>query len=434
MASLLSPRRTDADLALHATVARTERTGEDDAEPQLPPASGLLAAIGGALASALIGWIVVTGVCVLGWLTAATGSFAGALGVGTQLWLLSNGAGAQLGSSVITLVPYGVTLLFALVLSRFAAFAGRHLGTGRERTSPAAGWRNWATLTGVMVAAYAAPVVAVHLLLDAPAPSPPSTVGALLLIVLAAARGSARGLHYQPTASWPDPYQALLRAVLGSQLVLLAAGAGALATGLILHLDRVSQLTASLDAGPGGGLVLLLAQLALLPNAVAWSASYALGAGFSLGPGAVVAPMSTQLGLLPAIPLLGALPRTAEGGLGLWWLTAGVLAGMVSAWLALKSRRALRFDAASLVGGLAGVSSALIVVALAWVCSGDLGTTRLVGLGPRLLPLLVLSSSTLGLAGLLTGLAIGLLRRRSSWRRPRAAAADTVSSEVSSAG
>ena len=79
------------------------------------------------------------------------------------------------------------------------------------------------------------------------------------------------------------------------------------------------------------------------------------------------------------------------------------------------SRPGLRFDASSLVGGLAAVLVGLVFVGIGWAAGGDLGVSRLTGLGPRLLPLLVMAVTTMGLAGLLTGLVLGLLPLR---RRP----------------
>ena len=114
--------------------------------------------------------------------------------------------------------------------------------------------------------------------------------------------------------------------------------------------------------------------------------------------------------------MLGALPGVGPGSpLLLIWLVAGALAGGMAAALVVRSRPALRFDASSLVGGLVAVLSALVFVGLGWAAGGDLGVQRLTGLGPRLLPLLVMAGTTMGLAGLLTGLVLGLLRLR---RRP----------------
>jgi hypothetical protein len=53
---------------------------------------------------------------------------------------------------------------------------------------------------------------------------------------------------------------------------------------------------------------------------------------------------------------------------------------------------------------------ALVFTGLAWTTSGDLGTERLTGLGPRLVPLLVMSTTTLGLSGMVTGAVVGVVR------------------------
>ena len=125
MASLLSPRRTGSDIHLKATVPHEEEVEKPSAEPNGPVVSWLVASICGALATAGFGWVIVAGLCVVGWLAAEPGSLLDALEVGSQLWLLSNGGGAQLGELSFTLVPLGVTALFAFMLSRFAAFAAR---------------------------------------------------------------------------------------------------------------------------------------------------------------------------------------------------------------------------------------------------------------------------------------------------------------------
>jgi len=195
--------------------------------------------------------------------------------------------------------------------------------------------------------------------------------------------------------------------------VLVAAGAAVVVSALALHRDRVAALTAALEPGVLGGVALLLGQLAFAPNLCVWAGSYALGAGFGLGTGSVVAPAGSQLGLLPGIPILGALPAAGPGSAQLlWWLAAGVLAGAAGASLAVLGRPPVRFDESSLIGGLAGLLGGATFAGLAWAASGDLGTLRLVELGPRLLPLLIMAATTVGLAGLITGLLLGLVRRR----------------------
>ena len=201
--------------------------------------------------------------------------------------------------------------------------------------------------------------------------------------------------------------------MVGAQLVMLAAGAAVLVTGLVRHLDRVEALFDALGPGVAGGIALLMVQLAFVPNAFVWSGSYALGAGFSLGTGSVVAPAGTELGILPGIPMLGALPasrsRAGWRSCGGWRPASSPGPSPPGSWCGPGP--AARFDETSLVGGLAGVLAGALFTGLAWAASGDLGILRLADLGPRLLPLLVMGVTTMGLAGMITGLLLGIGRR-----------------------
>jgi hypothetical protein len=405
MVWITSPRRTDADLSLRATVTQVGHPGNEPDPPAAPPISWPVVAVAGGLVTTMASWILTAGIAVVGWLVADPGTLAEALEVGTRLWLLSNGVSASLAGTAITVVPWGATALIAFMLSRFAALASRQVRID-QTAGPAA-------ITVVLLAAYLVPVVAVAVWRGEPWHAPEHWAAVIAVLAGAAAVGSSRAVGGALTDGWPNWARALPRALVCAQLTLFVAGAAVLSTGLIVHLDRVSDLHAGLDPGIGGGIALLLAQLSVAPNAVVWAAAYALGAGFLLGSGSVVAPAGTELGMLPGVPLLGALPSAGPGAtVELGWLGAGVLAGAVAAWVAVRARPAIRVDGASLVGGLAGVLSGLVFVGLAWAASGDLGTVRLAGLGPRLLPLLVMAVTTLGLAGLITGLVAGLLPRR----------------------
>lgn len=404
MASLLSPRRPEAEIALRATIPQEERTTPSIDEPDAPFIGWPIAAVGGALAAALAGWILVAGLTVVGWLAADPGSFLGALRVGTRLWLLANGAGARLGTTSLSLIPWGATFIFAFMVFKFATFAARQ---ARGRPSVSA-----TCITGAMALGYAAPVIAAALVLGQPLPTLRGLVSVTLMMSLAAAWGSCRELGYDPTQRWPGWCRAIPRAVLGAQLTMIVMGTAALTASLVVHLHRVTELTSSLQAGVAGGIALLFAQLAFAPNAIIWAASYTLGAGFSPAQGSVVAPSLTELGMLPSVPLFGAMPVPGAGGsVQLWWLAAGVLAGGVAAWLVMRARPAARFDDTSLVGGASGVLAGLVFAGLAWAAGGDLGSARLAGVGPRLLPLVIMSATTMGLAGMIVGLLLGLLRR-----------------------
>lgn len=409
MAALLSPRRL-VDLTLVSTEAREAREDpapDGDGPPALP---WLLVALFGALATALVGWVVVTGFAVVGWLAADRGTVGDAFATGTQLWLLGSGAGARLGGMTLTLTPLGLSLLYAYLLSRFAGFAVRHSEWHQAQTDQA---RTVLGIVTVTTAGYLAPVVSATLLTGRPGQAVRGLGGAVAIGLIGSAWGSLAGSGYRPTDRWPAWARPVPRAVLAGVAVLLLAGSVLLLATLVTHVDRIRGLTDSLGAGVVGGIALLALQLAYLPNAVVWSATYGLGAGFSLGSGSVVSPTGTSLGIVPGVPILGALPATGPASSSmLGWLGAGVVAGGVAALVVLRARREARVDEACLVGGLAGALAGLAFTAVAWASTGSLGSHRLVGLGPRLLPTLVASITTLGLAAMIVGLVTGLLRLR----------------------
>jgi len=405
MPSLLSSRRGVAELSLHATPARKKGAQAALAEPASLPISWSAMAVVGGAATALASWILCAGVVVLGWLAAEPGSLGGALQLGTLLWLLSNGVGVLVGAIPVTLVPWGLTVVIAFMISRFAAASARQVRAD-QKVSPR-------LISVVTVAAYQLPVLVVAVLWGEPWRAPARWAAVIGLYLLAAWWGSRRilGASGADVRSWA---RAIPRAVLAAQLAMLVAGAAVLVTSLGMHLQRVEALHDALHPGVAGGIALLLIQLAFAPNALIWSASYALGSGFSLGAGSVVAPAATQLGMVPGIPLLGALPSPGPGDLAqLWWLAAGAVAGAIACWVVLGSRPAVRFDQASLAGGACGLLAGAVFAGLAWAASGDLGTLRLAGIGPRLFPLLVMAGTTMGLSGLITGLAFGLVTRSS---------------------
>jgi hypothetical protein len=409
MPPLLTPRRSGSDVSLTAAVPQPSEADPRPAEPDAPAIGWLPYAVIGGFGAAVVTWILGAGLTVVGWLTASPGTLSDALSVGTRLWLLGNGVSARIGVIPVTLVPWGATAVAGFLLYRLAMSAARQVRADQSATP--------GVVALTITAAYLAPVLAVAVFSGEPWQAPGHWAAVIVALAACAAWGASRVLGWPVADRWPGWVKALPRAVLAGQLTMLAAGAGLLVTGLLLHLDRVESLTAALDPGAVGGIALLLAQLAVTPNAFVWSGSYALGSGFTLGGGSLVAPSATQLGVVPGIPILAALPGAGPGGTEqLWWLAAGALAGGIAAWVTVRALPAWRFDLLSLLGGLAGVLSGAAFAALAWAASGDLGSVRLAGLGPRLVPLLVMGMTTMGLAGLITGLLLGLVRR---WRRPK---------------
>lgn len=403
MPSLLSSRRAAAEITLRATPARGQRVRAIRVPAAAPLSWPLVACVGG-LVSAAASWALCAGIAVLGWLAADSASFTDALGLGTRFWLLVNGVGVRIGAIPVTLVPWGVTAVIAFLIARFAVASARRVRADQTTTG--------ATIAVVTVAAYLVPVLVVSVRLGVPWRVPGRWAAVIMAFLLAALWLGGRTLRAE-RAKAPRRGLRIGRAVVAAQLVMLVAGAALLTTGLGMHFKRVEALHESLQPGVAGAIALLLLQLAFVPNALVWSASYALGSGFSLGAGSVVAPAGTQLGIVPAIPLLGALPAAGPGGTAqLWWLAAGAVAGATACLVSLADRQALRFDQASLRGGACGLFAGVVFAGLAWAASGDVGMLRLTDMGPRLFPLLVMAGTTMGLSGMIAGLVLGLIPRR----------------------
>lgn len=159
-------------------------------------------------------------------------------------------------------------------------------------------------------------------------------------------------------------------------------------------------------------MLLVALHLIYLPNLILACASWALGAGITLGDGSLVTLGSTDLGLLPALPVLGALP---EPGPAPWpallWLLVGVAAGAVAGVVVALARPRARFDETAVVGGLAGTVAGLLVAVACALGAGGLGTDRMAALGARSPEIFLFAPSILGLAGLAAGLIVGLVRR-----------------------
>src|SRR6202020_3460279 len=90
------------------------------------------------------------------------------------------------------------------------------------------------------------------------------------------------------------------------------------AAALATHLPEYARLSDSLEPGAVGSLLLLVTQLAYVPNAIVWAIAFTLGPGFAFGTGTTVAPTGAVLGQLPAFPLLAALPQQLHGGTPGW--------------------------------------------------------------------------------------------------------------------
>lgn len=218
-----------------------------------------------------------------------------------------------------------------------------------------------------------------------------------------------------------------LRAGAVAAMAVVGFSAVAMALILVVNFSPIVALYEGLQAGVLGGVSLTLAQLALLPNLIVWTASWFVGPGFALGTGSAVSPLGTQLGLVPALPVLGALPEGTPA-LGFAGLLVPVAAGFLAAAVlrpALTQRLQGRPGAVwrtVATAALAGAVGAGILGLLALWSQGAAGPGRLVDVGPDAGWVLLCAFGEFTVAMLL-GFATGAVRRADTGR---GSAADTL--------
>ena len=219
----------------------------------------------------------------------------------------------------------------------------------------------------------------------------------------------------------PDWLRDAVPAGLAAAAALIVAGGLMVALSLVLRFGTATDLIESLKPGPVGAVVLFALCAVMVPNAIVYAVAFLAGPGFQVGTGTVVAPTGVQLGNLPALPLLAALPEDGATPTYLLALTAsvpllaGVVAGLV---LARRGRQAAYRNmplgwpgliARALVAGLVAGLALLAAMVLA---SGSAGPGRMADVGVADL----LTAAMTPAAGVALGaVAAGLLAIR---RRP----------------
>ncbi|GAB3237626.1 cell division protein PerM [Kineosporia babensis] len=397
--------------------------------------------------AAIASLVVVMVPVVLAWATASysRAPWTDVVQLGTGTWLLAHHSGLVIAEGQIGLVPIGLLLVpviacwiggvrLARGLDPNADQIREGIGRARPRAPRPKAMAVFAfTYTGLVTA------VAVFVTTQEVRPLLGQTfAGAMTIVCLAGAAGMAAwvgggvipGLRLLVDKSRaPKVIRRCFRPVLLGVGVQLGAALILLITATVLGWDRVTMLHSALNTGVVGGIVLTLAQLLVVPNLVIWSGSYASGAGFSVGTDTTVAPGQLDLGALPALPVLGALP-SAPGPETLWLLVAiPVVGGMVTGYRVLRmplGRNLIHVDASStrrmiervphhvrvpLVRSLvAAVLMVLVWALLGWLSGGPAGPGRLTVMGPDVPALALFIAAEAGAAIVLT-VAFGLVVR-----------------------
>lgn len=400
--SLLSRSSVPAGAVAAAPPPATGGAGGGRAPLRSPLALGALAAVQAVVGSLLTVVAPVVAVWIAATDTGAT--WVEAVRVAADAWLLAHHTGIAVTGGQLAVVPLGLTL----VVGGWSWAAGRRLAialglsaatSGTPPADPVTGGPARAARRAVVTyaAAYGLLAAVVSLLAASPVARPLSGQALAGGAVLAGLVSGAAVLHTWRTAGRSRPWSvvadrlrvpAALRRVLPAALLATAGwvGAGALllAAALAVHGGDVTAAHRALDPGVLGGAGLVAAQLLLLPTLVVWAAAWLAGPGFVVGEGTVVSPAVVELGPVPALPVLGALPDPL-GTAGWAVLVGPVLLGV------LAGRRLLR-DRGGVPGGwaaagrdvaLTGLVTGGLAAVLAWVASGPAGPGRLAEVGPQ---------------------------------------------------
>ena len=313
-------------------------------------------------------WLAAVTLCMTVWLVSApdTAGVTGPLHVGGQLWLLGHHAALDVPAGRIALAPLGFTALLVLALWHTAvAPIARPVHIAYTAFGAATGY----CLVAALVAAGAAT-----------SDVRPDTAQAVLFAVLfgALVPTAARWRRIAAFCDAPEWVGTAARAAAASGAVLIAGGAATLAGTLIAHLPEPGWPRGIADAA---GMFLL--SLAVLPNAVAWSASFVLGPGVAVGTGTGVSLLNAKVGAMPAFPMLAGLPRDGSElfPYDLAYLAVPGAAGIVLALVVMRGgheKPAERVRALS----AAVLTVALLAGLLATLSGGPLAGGRMATLGP----------------------------------------------------
>lgn len=363
------------------------------AAPSPTPSSAVPAALRAGLLAAVGTWSVVGLPALIGWVAAPESSLGwfSAVSVGSALWFLGHGQSVGTAAGMtLSVTPVLLLLVFVHVAFRFAR---RVVGTERLRVGVDA-WSQvarWGVVPGFVVGYGAASAVFALFTLGGPAtPGAAAVLGSLLVPVLALGFVLLRPEDDAAPAfvrAWfrrgPTWLPAVWRAGWRGAGVLLTLGAVVVVLRLVVSWGQVMAVQDEYGVNAGAAVVLGLAQVALLGNAATWALGFLAGPGFQVAIGSAVTPAAAQPGLLPLVPVLGAMPQAADYPGAMYLVVLAPAA--VGAMQARRVDRELEFfgDVRARVGAtaVAALLPVVAVVGLTALANGAVGVDRLSRVG-----------------------------------------------------
>jgi hypothetical protein len=384
------------------------------------------AALAGA-AAALIGLVVCMSVALTGWFLADAGSHGDttdALRVGAVAWLAGHGSRLVLAGAPLGIAPLAVTMMLVLTAFRAGRWAAARSDEDRAGLPMAA-----ATFT----CAYVVVAVVTCVVASQPGATPVlgrAVLGALAVAALAGGCGLAvgGGRHQELVDRLPAWVTDVVTGALASVLWLVAGSAVLVGGSLLLSFNEAATVLSRLHLGVGEALSYTVVMALFAPNAVLLGTAYLVGPGFAFGTGTTVSPTAVSLGVVPAYPVLAALP--GEGPTPGWLvllLGVPVLAAAAGAGSGVARREALPHDVAALRGAASGFVAGLLVTLLVALAGGPLGTGRMADVGAPVAEVLVFATGLMSVGGMLGALV------RNWWRRRRGEPVPSVGGDAEDA-
>lgn len=365
----------------HTSRPGLRRPGPARREP-VDRRSAVLAAALAAVGAAAVGLLVSVVPVLAVWAAddRSGAAAADAVRAAAALWLLAHGAWLELPGARLGLTPLGLTLLPLYLTWR----AGRYTARATGAATPGA-----AVAVTVAVAVCYATIagLAAGWISDETVRPDPRVAALCGLLVAAVGAGVGALREVGPAPSWPDRVLHGVRTCLlgGLTAVAVLVGAGALLAAAALGFSGGQAVDLARTSAPGavGGVGLLLLGLVLVPNAAIWGASWLAGPGFAVGTGTGVGPFGVELGPVPGLPLLAALPGAAPPLLlALLALAVPVAAGAVAGCVVHRRLADADWRRSLLQAGAAGPVAGAALALLAVAAGGSAGGERLAVVGP----------------------------------------------------
>lgn len=351
--------------------------------------SGALAAIGT--------WAVVILPALVGWLAAPEGSLGwfSAVQVGTAIWFVGHGQSIGGSGVTISLTPVALFLLFGYVTTRWGR---RLIGTERALVSRLEWARvaKFGVVPGFVIGYVGAAAVFSLLTLGGTVTPGVAALPGTALVPLAAlgylllrpgepdAPGVVRGWFRRGPAWLASAWKIGWR---GAAL-LFGVGLAVVVLRILVSLDEVLRIHGEYGLNLAAGAIVVLAQVLLLGNAATWALAFLAGPGFSIATGSVISPAAANPGLMPLVPVLGALPGEGDYPTAMYavvvipFLCGVVIGRWVDRELEFFGDTRARLLATSMAGAIA-VGAIGLLTALG---NGSIGVERLASVGPSVLP------------------------------------------------